>query len=296
MSEQFRILTARQHVRERIGMYMGSSSREDIERFVLGDWKKAQYVPALSKMVDEILDNAIDEAIRTNFKYSNKINVSIDGDKITVTDNGRGIPQDKIYDEASKEEILKADIAIEFSTPQAAVSNIKFCLENDIPIVSGTTGWLVHYDKMIKLCENRNGSFIYASNFSIGVNLFFYINEYVSNLIEPWKDYQVSIEEVHHNQKLDIPSGTAVTLAEGIIRNSDKKNWKLNGTDAENINITAKRINDIKGTHIINYNSNIDTISIKHEAHSRDGFALGAILAAEWLADKKGIFTMKDVL
>lgn len=202
----------------------------------------------------------------------------------------------RINQYSSKEEILKADIAIEFSTPQAAVSNIKFCLENDIPIVSGTTGWLVHYDKMIKLCENRNGSFIYASNFSIGVNLFFYINEYVSNLIEPWKDYQVSIEEVHHNQKLDIPSGTAVTLAEGIIRNSDKKNWKLNGTDVENINITAKRINDIKGTHIINYNSNIDTISIKHEAHSRDGFALGAILAAEWLADKKGIFTMKDVL
>jgi len=202
----------------------------------------------------------------------------------------------RINQYSSKEEILKADIAIEFSTPQAAVSNIKFCLENDIPIVSGTTGWLAHYDKMIKLCENRNGSFIYASNFSIGVNLFFYINEYVSNLIEPWKDYQVSIEEVHHNQKLDIPSGTAVTLAEGIIRNSDKKNWELNGTDAENINITAKRINDIKGTHIINYNSNIDTISIKHEAHSRDGFALGAILAAEWLADKKGIFTMKDVL
>jgi len=114
--------------------------------------------------------------------------------------------------------------------------------------------------------------------------------------MEPWKDYQVSIEEVHHNQKLDIPSGTAVTLAEGIIRNSDKKNWELNGTEAENINITAKRINDIKGTHIINYDSNIDTISIKHEAHSRDGFALGAILAAEWLADKKGIFTMKDVL
>ena len=202
----------------------------------------------------------------------------------------------KINQDSSKEELLKADIAIEFSTPEAAVSNIKFCLENNIPIVSGTTGWLAHYDKMIKLCENRNGSFIYASNFSIGVNLFFSINEYVSNLMEPWKDYQVSIEEVHHNQKLDIPSGTAVTLAEGIIRNSDKKNWELNGTEAENINITAKRINDIKGTHIINYDSNIDTILIKHEAHSRDGFALGAILAAEWLADKKGIFTMKDVL
>ena len=202
----------------------------------------------------------------------------------------------RINQYSSKEEILKADIAIEFSTPQSAVSNIKFCLENNIPIVSGTTGWLAHYDKMIKLCENRNGSFIYASNFSIGVNLFFSINEYVLNLMEPWKDYQVSIEEVHHNQKLDTPSGTAVTLAEGIIRNSDKKNWELNGTEAENINITAKRINDIKGTHIINYDSNIDTISIKHEAHSRDGFALGAILAAEWLADKKGIFTMKDVL
>ena len=202
----------------------------------------------------------------------------------------------RINQYSSKEEILKADIAIEFSTPQAAVSNIKFCLENDIPIVSGTTGWLAHYDKMIKLCENRNGSFIYASNFSIGVNLFFSINEYVSNLMEPWKDYQVSIEEVHHNQKLDTPSGTAVTLAEEIIRNSDKKNWELNGTEAENINITAKRINDIKGTHIINYDSNIDTILIKHEAHSRDGFALGAILAAEWLVNKKGIFTMKDVL
>ena len=202
----------------------------------------------------------------------------------------------RINQYSSKEEILKADIAIEFSTPQAAVSNIKFCLENDIPIVSGTTGWLAHYDKMIKLCENRNGSFIYASNFSIGVNLFFSINEYVSNLMESWKDYQVSIEEVHHNQKQDIPSGTAVTLAEEIIRNSDKKNWELNGTEAENINITAKRKNDIKGTHIINYDSNIDTISIKHEAHSRDGFALGAILAAEWLVDKKGIFTMKDVL
>ena len=202
----------------------------------------------------------------------------------------------RINQYSSKEEILKADIAIEFSTPQAAVSNIKFCLENDIPIVSGTTGWLAHYDKMIKLCKNRNGSFIYASNFSIGVNLFFSINEYVLNLMEPWKDYQVSIEEVHHNQKLDTPSGTAVTLAEEIIRNSDKKNWELNGTEAENINITAKRINDIKGTHIINYDSNIDTILIKHEAHSRDGFALGAILAAEWLVDKKGIFTMKDVL
>ena len=202
----------------------------------------------------------------------------------------------RINQYSSKEEILKADIAIEFSTPQAAVSNIKFCLENDIPIVSGTTGWLAHYDKMIKLCENRNGSFIYASNFSIGVNLFFSINEYVSNLMKPWKDYQVSIEEIHHTKKLDAPSGTAITLAEEIVKNSDKKNWKLNEEADDTIKITAKRMDEVKGTHIINYDSNIDTISIKHEAHSRDGFALGALLAAEWLADKKGIFTMKDVL
>ena len=202
----------------------------------------------------------------------------------------------RINQYSSKEEILKADIAIEFSTPQAAVSNIKFCLENDIPIVSGTTGWLAHYDKMIKLCENRNGSFIYASNFSIGVNLFFSINEYVSNLMKPWKDYQVSIEEIHHSKKLDAPSGTAITLAEGILKNSDKKNWKLNEEADDTIKITAKRMDEVKGTHIINYDSNIDTISIKHEAYSRDGFALGAVLAAEWLADKKGIFTMKDVL
>ena len=202
----------------------------------------------------------------------------------------------RINQYSSKEEILKADIAIEFSTPQAAVSNIKFCLENDIPIVSGTTGWLAHYDKMIKLCKNRNGSFIYASNFSIGVNLFFSINEYVLNLMEPWKDYQVSIEEIHHTKKLDAPSGTAITLAEEIVKNSDKKNWKLNEEADGTIKITAKRMDEVKGTHIINYDSNIDTISIKHEAHSRDGFALGALLAAEWLADKKGIFTMKDVL
>tara|TARA_R110000787_G_scaffold43372_1_gene106400 strand:+ start:9063 stop:9764 length:702 start_codon:yes stop_codon:yes gene_type:complete len=202
----------------------------------------------------------------------------------------------RINRSSSKEELLKADIAIEFSTPEAAVSNIKYCLENGIPIVSGTTGWLEHYDEMIKLCENRNGSFIYASNFSIGVNLFFSINEYVSNLMKPWKEYQISIEEIHHTEKLDAPSGTAITLAEGIVKNSDKKNWKLNEAAEDTIKITAKRMHEVKGTHIINYDSNIDTISIKHEAHSRDGFALGAILAAEWLADKKGIFTMKDVL
>ena len=196
----------------------------------------------------------------------------------------------------TSEEILKADIAIEFSTPDSAVSNIKMCLENNIPVISGTTGWLSNYNEMVKLCENCNGSFIYASNFSVGVNLFFNINEYVSKLMNPWKEYLVSMEVIHHTQKLDAPSGTAITLAEGIISNSDKTSWKLENPSEEEIKITAKRIDDVKGTHIINYNSEIDAISLKHEAHSRDGFALGAILAAEWLLNKKGVFTMKDVL
>ena len=193
-------------------------------------------------------------------------------------------------------DITEADVAIEFSTPNAAVKNIKLCLNNQIPVISGTTGWLENYDQMIKLCEKRNGSFIYASNFSIGVNLFFNINEYLSKLMEPWKEYQVSIEEIHHTQKKDAPSGTAITLAEGIIKNSEKKEWSLEGDSEQKLKITSQRIDDVKGTHIINYNSEIDTISIKHEAHKREGFAMGAILAAEWLQNKKGVYSMKDVL
>lgn len=192
--------------------------------------------------------------------------------------------------------ISGADIAIEFSTPHSAVKNIKFCLKNDIPVISGTTGWLENYEEMVKLCEKRNGSFIFASNFSIGVNLFFNINEYVSKLMEPWKDYNVSLEEIHHTQKKDAPSGTAITLAEGILKYSDKTAWKLEGDSEQELTIIAQRIEDVKGTHIINYKSNIDTISIKHEAHSREGFAIGAILAAEWLQNKKGVYNMKDVL
>ena len=193
-------------------------------------------------------------------------------------------------------DITEADVAIEFSTPNAAVKNIKLCLNNQIPVISGTTGWLENYDEMIKLCEKRNGSFIYASNFSVGVNLFFNINEYLSKLMEPWKEYQVSIEEIHHTQKKDAPSGTAITLAEGIIKNSEKKEWSLEGDSEQKLKITSQRIDDVKGTHIINYNSEIDTISIKHEAHKREGFAMGAILAAEWLQNKKGVYSMKDVL
>ena len=193
-------------------------------------------------------------------------------------------------------DISEADVAIEFSTPYAAVKNIELCLNTQIPVISGTTGWLENYEEIIKLCEKRNGSFIYASNFSVGVNLFFNINEYLSKLMEPWKEYQVSIEEIHHTQKKDAPSGTAITLAEGIFKNSEKREWSLEEDSEQELKITSQRIEDVKGTHIINYNSEIDTISIKHEAHKREGFAIGAILAAEWLQNKKGVYSMKDVL
>src|SRR5690606_9258537 len=174
------------------------------------------------------------------------------------------------------------------------VTGVQTCA---LPIlVSGTTGWLEKYAEMVNLCEKRNGSFITASNFSIGVNLFFSINEYVAKLMAPWKEYNVSVEEIHHLQKKDAPSGTAITIAEGILKHSKKQAWKLDSSEENMLNITAKREEDVKGTHIISYDSKIDTISFKHEAHSRDGFAVGAILAAEFLKDKKGIFTMKDVL
>lgn len=189
-----------------------------------------------------------------------------------------------------------ADVAIEFSTPEAAVANLTECFTLGIPVVSGTTGWLKNYDEMLKLCESSNGSFIYASNFSVGVNLFFAMNEYIAKLMEPWKTYEVSVEEIHHTEKKDAPSGTAITISEGILKHSDKESWKLDGQDANALSISAKRIADVKGTHIVTYDSEIDSIHLKHEAHSREGFALGAILAAEWLQHKKGVYTMKDVL
>lgn len=189
-----------------------------------------------------------------------------------------------------------ADVAIEFSSPEAAFDNISKALNAGIPIVSGTTGWLDKYDEITKLCEDRNGSFIYASNFSVGVNLFFSINDYAAKLMAQWKEYDVSVEEIHHTEKKDAPSGTAITIAENILKYSEKEEWKLDGNKESELKITAKREEDVKGTHIVQYESSIDTISLKHEAHSREGFAKGAILAVEWLMNKKGIFTMKNVL
>ncbi len=192
--------------------------------------------------------------------------------------------------------LAEADVAIEFSIPEAAVHNITRCISEGIPVVSGTTGWLDDYVKVLKICEDSNGSFIYASNFSIGVHLFFSLNEHLAKLMSSRKEYEISIEEIHHTQKKDAPSGTAISLAEGIIKQTDKKGWNLGAASEENIAINAQREGDVKGMHKIDYVSEIDTISIKHEAHSREGFAKGALLAAEWLQHRKGIYSMKDVL
>jgi 4-hydroxy-tetrahydrodipicolinate reductase len=190
-----------------------------------------------------------------------------------------------------------ADVAIDFSVPSSAVANISECLNNGIPVVSGTTGWLEEYSNMVALCEQKNGSFIYGSNFSLGVNLFFELNDYLAKMISKFKNYSASMEEIHHTQKLDAPSGTAISLAKGIIENSDYTNWTMDANPKENeISIEALRIENVPGTHSVFYNSEVDTIEIKHTAHSRDGFALGSIIAAEWLVGKKGVFTMKDVL
>lgn len=189
-----------------------------------------------------------------------------------------------------------ADVAIDFSVPDSAVCNISECLTTNIPVVCGTTGWLAHYDEMVSLCKAKNGSFIYGSNFSLGVNVFFELNNYLAKMMSNLEQYKVSMEEIHHTQKLDAPSGTAISLANGIIENSDYTNWTLDKPTDEQIHIDAKRIENVPGTHSVFYDSEVDQIEIKHTAHSREGFALGAVIAAEWLKDKKGIFTMKDVL
>jgi len=189
-----------------------------------------------------------------------------------------------------------ADVAIDFSVPTAAVSNISSCFNTNVPVVSGTTGWLEHYDEMIALCKAKNGGFISSSNFSLGVNLFFEFNEYLAKIMSKFDHYKVDMEEIHHDQKLDAPSGTAISLAQGIIENSNYTNWTLDTPKDNEIHIEAVRVGTVPGTHTVTYNSEVDAIEIKHTAHNREGFALGAVIAAEWLAGKQGVFTMKDVL
>ncbi|APY10504.1 4-hydroxy-tetrahydrodipicolinate reductase [Seonamhaeicola sp. S2-3] len=199
---------------------------------------------------------------------------------------------DKDYD------ITKADVAIDFSLPSAAYGNITNCINNNVPVVSGTTGWLDDYEKAVALCKEKKGAFIYASNYSLGVNIFFELNKTLAKMMSNLSQYNVTMEEIHHTKKLDAPSGTAITLAEGVIENNANYDaWELNETNNKrSIPIVAKRIEDVLGTHSVNYKSEVDTINIEHIAHNRQGFALGAVVAAEWLVGKTGVFSMNDVL
>lgn len=193
-----------------------------------------------------------------------------------------------------------ADVAIEFSTPESAYSNIKQCIDVGLPIISGTTGWLSKKEELDKYCLSKDGSFLYASNFSIGVNIFFEINKVLASLIDKYEVYDVDIREVHHTGKIDKPSGTAISLAKDIIERLDRKKvWTITPPEdknSRNLYIESIRKDPAPGTHHVKYTSEIDDIEIIHTAHSRKGFASGAVLAAEWLPGKKGIFTMKDVL
>jgi 4-hydroxy-tetrahydrodipicolinate reductase len=191
-----------------------------------------------------------------------------------------------------------AQVAIEFSQPDAAVDNIRYCLNNGIPIVSGTTGWLNHKQEIESICKQNEGTFFYASNYSIGVNLFFRLNSYLADLMAPYQDYGVHIEEIHHTEKKDAPSGTAITLAEKILEVIPAKTRWVNqeSLDIGDLVIRSLREPDVPGTHTIRYQSEIDDIEIKHTAHSRTGFALGAVMAAEWVHNKKGLFGMDDFL
>lgn len=192
----------------------------------------------------------------------------------------------------------QADAAIEFSLPETAEANVRQCLNAGIPTVCGTTGWLEHLPEIEGLTAQLNGAFIYGSNFSLGVNLFFALNRQLAQLMKPY-DYQAKMQEIHHTQKLDAPSGTALSLAKDLMAiQTHYTDWELGKTASTptHLPIEALRIGTVPGTHTVTYESPIDRISITHEAHSREGFALGALIAAEWLADKKGVFTMKDVL
>ena len=171
-----------------------------------------------------------------------------------------------------------ADVAIDFSVPSAAVDNISNCFHANVPVISGTTGWLEHYDEMAALCKEKNGGFISSSNFSLGVNLFFELNEYLAKMMSKFESYKVDMEEIHHTQKLDAPSGTAISLAKGVIENSNYTNWTMEEAKNNEIHIEALRIGTVPGTHTVTYNSPIDSIEIKHTAHNREGFALAPSL------------------
>ena len=207
-------------------------------------------------------------------------------------------------DEFTADNLKKADVAIDFSTPDSALTNIAKCFEAGIPLVVGTTGWYDHLDEVKAECEASNNTLLYASNFSIGVNVFFFVNKVLAKIMNRYPQYEVLVEEIHHTQKLDSPSGTAITISEGIIEGLERKNAWVNDLIGEGAEVVAKqdevlieshRIEDVPGTHTVIYSSEVDDIEFKHKAHSRAGFALGAVVAAEWLKDKKGFYSINDM-
>lgn len=203
----------------------------------------------------------------------------------------------RLKETPTAENLNNADVAIEFSLPEAAYDNIKACLENKIPVICGTTGWLEKKEEVEKMAVDHNSAFLYGSNFSLGVNLFFALNEKVAEIMKNVDEYSCQLEEIHHIHKKDAPSGTAISIAEGIIKNNPKFNaWKLEETKGNELGIFAIREDEVPGTHSVYYKSEVDEIELKHMAFNRNGFALGAVVAAEWIKDKKGNFTMKDVL
>ena len=197
----------------------------------------------------------------------------------------------------TNEDLKKADVIIEFSTPHVVLDNVKKCINAQVPVVIGTTGWYENFEEVKKMCLDKNSALFHATNFSLGVNLFFKLNTYLAELMNKYTDYEVSMEEIHHIHKLDKPSGTAITLAEQIIKNIDKKTkWSINEKKEDTLFIKDVREGEVPGTHIIKYQSEVDDIEIMHKAHNRKGFALGAVIAAEFLNGKKGIYTMNDII
>jgi len=225
------------------------------------------------------------------------------GHEIEAIALGRGHNIKLIIDMDNQEDLCAEklngiDVVIEFTSPDAAFENICKCLELSVPVVSGTTGWLRDYEKAVEICIRKNTSFIHSSNFSIGVNILFRLNEELAEQMARYNDYSVSIEEIHHTKKLDAPSGTAISLAQGIIgKNLKYESWSSEDDKNQNsIHIKSVREGVVPGTHTVSWNSDIDTISIRHEARNRKGLALGAVLAAEFIHSRKGIFTMNDVM
>ena len=203
----------------------------------------------------------------------------------------------RLNETPTAENLNSPDVVIEFSQPEVAFNNIKTCLENKIPVVCGTTGWLHQKPEIESIAKENGSAFLYGSNFSLGVNLFFALNEKLANLMKNFNEYNIQLEEIHHTHKKDAPSGTAISIAEGIIKNNPKFNaWKLHETENDQLGIFAIREDEVPGTHSVYYRSEVDEIEIKHTAFNRNGFALGAVIAAEWIKGKSGIFSMNDVL